>query len=308
MMGMPGKSYRGPLIPLQQEEKRLRTELQQHVLTLGGTIGERNLIHYERLKEAALYVRASFEKHGYEVGSQSYQIGKFTCENLEAEVPGLNKPEEIILVGAHYDSVEGSPGANDNGTGVAALLALSRMFAGRPLERTLRFVAFVNEEPPYFQTSAMGSRVYAVRSQERQGQIVLMISLETMGYYTEKAGSQHYPFPLRFFYPSQGNFIGFVSNFENKSWVQRVVESFRRHGNVASEGAALWSGLPGIGWSDHWSFWQEGIPAIMVTDTALFRDPHYHTSSDLPEYVNYDFLTHIVAGLSRTLADLGNGQ
>ena len=208
MMRMPGKSYQGPLPQLSQAEQAVRQELQGHVFQLGGVIGERNLHHYTKLLESADYIRTSFRQVGYEVKSQHYQVGAHKCENLEVEVLGRNHPEEIILVGAHYDSVHGSPGANDNGTGVAALLALSKMFIERPVSRTIRFVAFVNEEPPYFQTADMGSRVYSQRSRERHEPIRLMLSLETMGYYSEEKGSQQYPFPLSFFTHPQETLSG----------------------------------------------------------------------------------------------------
>ncbi len=307
MLRMPGKSYQGPLVPLTEKEQGVQHTLQVHVNELAERIGERNLTCYPKLLEAASYIRGAWQGMGYEVSSQEYRVGEYRCENLEVEVPGTRKSKEIILIGAHYDSVKGSPGANDNGTGVAALLELARSMSGSPLDRTVRFVAFVNEEPPYFQTSVMGSRVYAERSRQLGERVKLMFSLETMGYYSEAEGSQRYPFPLSFWYPSVGNFIGFVGNLECRSWVQRVVGSFRARANVPSEGAALWGGLPGVGWSDHWSFWQEGFPAVMVTDTALFRDPHYHTAFDLSEYIHFEFLTHVVMGLSGVLSDIGNG-
>lgn len=305
-MRMPGKSYQGPIVPLDQHGRMVLQGLQTHVNELAGRIGERNLTCYPKLLETGSYVRGAFQGMGYEVESQEYGVGEYRCENLEVEVPGTRIPEEIILVGAHYDSVKGSPGANDNGTGVAALLELARSVARNPLDRTVRFVAFVNEEPPYFQTSVMGSRVYAGRSRQLGERIMLMFSLETMGYYSEAEGSQRYPFPLSFWYPSVGNFIGFVSNLECRTWVRRVIGSFRAQAKVPSEGAALWGGLPGVGWSDHWSFWQEGFPAVMVTDTALFRDPYYHTAFDLPEHIHFEFLTHVVIGLTGVLSDIGN--
>lgn len=303
---MPGKSYQGALPSPTDEVRALEQELQRHVHMLGGHIGERNLFHFDKLRLAADYIGAEFESSGYEVLRQPYEVSGKICENIEAEVRGSDRPEDILVIGAHYDSVKGSPGANDNGTGVAAMLVLAKRFSRSPVSRTLRFVAFANEEPPFFQSHDMGSRVYARRSRQRNENIMLMVSLETIGYYTEAADSQRYPPPLSLIYPSTGNFIGFVSNLANGEWVQRAVKSFRRHTPFPSEGAALFGWLPGVGWSDHWAFWKEGFPAIMVTDTALFRDPHYHTANDTPDHIHYGYLARVVVGLRHVVTDLAN--
>ena len=190
--------------------------------------------------------------------SHHYHVAAQAAENLEAEVRGTKHPDEILLIGAHYDSVQGSPGANDNATGVAAMMALARKFRREQPERTVRFVAFPNEEPPFFQTSQMGSLVYAERSRKRNERIILMLSLETLGYHSDAPGSQRYPFPFGLFHPSIADFIAFVSNTDNGPWVQRLVKSFRGHVQFPSEGAAIWSVIPGVAWSDHWAFWQYG--------------------------------------------------
>ena len=189
-------------------------------------------------------------------------------DNIETEIRGTRP--EIIVIGAHYDSVFGSPGANDNGSGVAALLALARRFAGKPTGQTLRFVAFVNEEPPYFQTE-MGSYVYASRCKAHGDRISAMMSLETIGYYSNAPRSQTYPSagigPL---YPTTGNFIGFVGNIPSRALVRAAIRQFRQHAQVPSQGASLAISIPGVGWSDQWAFWQHGYPGIMITDTAPF--------------------------------------
>jgi Zn-dependent M28 family amino/carboxypeptidase len=209
------------------------------------------------------------------------------------------------VIGAHYDSVFGSPGANDNGTGVAATLALAQRFAGRKPEHTLRFVAFVNEEPPYFLSDEMGSFIYAGRCKARGDKISGMISLETIGYFSDAPHSQTYPSPgLGFFYPKVGNFIGFVSNVHSRALLHRVVGLFRKHAKIPSEGAALPAFIPGVSWSDQWSFWRQGYPGIMVTDTAPFRYPHYHSSSDTPDKLDYDRFTLVVSGIEKVIEDL----
>jgi peptidase M28-like protein len=304
MIHMPTDSFRGVLPLLTEEQRRLEEELRAYVQQLAGAIGERNLFRYQQLVAAAEYLRATLASFGYEVRRHRYQVSGHPCENLEAEVRGTDRPEDILLIGAHYDSIQGSPGANDNATGVAATLALARAFAKtRPL-RTVRFVAFTNEEPPFFQSRDMGSRTYARRSRERGEKIALMLSLETIGYYSDEPGSQAYPFPFRFFYPSTANFVAFVSNMENASWVRQLLTAFRRHAQFPSEGGALWEWIPGVAWSDHWSFWKEGYPAVMVTDTAPNRYPHYHTAADTPDKVDFVRMARVVSGLQRVILEL----
>lgn len=283
----------------------LRTELIAHVQKLGGEIGERNLAHYPQLQQAAQYIEGDLVSSGWKVRRDEYEVQGRSCDNLEAELPGASP--EIVLIGAHYDSVLGAPGANDNGSGVAALLALARRMAVSQNARTLRFVAFVNEEPHYFQSSQMGSFVYAKRCRERGDRIVAMISLETIGCYSNEAGSQSYPAPgLGFLYPRTGNFIGFVGNVASRSLLREALGEFRRHAQIPSQGGALPAMIPGVGWSDQWSFWQHGYPGIMVTDTAPFRYPHYHARSDTPDKLDYDSMTRVVAGMEKVIRHLAN--
>ena len=211
---------------------------------------------------------------------------------------------EIVIVGAHYDSVVGSPGANDNGSGVAATLELARLLKGTTFKRTLRLVWFVNEEPPFFPGADMGSRRYAARSRERGERIAAMFSLETIGFYSDAAGSQHYPPPLGMFYPNRGNFLAFVSNVGSRGLLRIAVGAFRRHAAFPSEGVAAPAAVPGVGWSDHASFWAEGYPALMVTDTAPYRYPHYHLGSDTPDKVDYARLARVVTGLRGMIAEV----
>jgi Zn-dependent M28 family amino/carboxypeptidase len=305
---MPKDPFRGPLPSLTADQRTLEQELRAHVQELAGRIGERNLFRYPQLIEAAKYLRTTFGGFGYEVRRQLYDAEGQEAENIWVELPGSSSPEEIVVIGAHYDSVKGSPGANDNATGVAALLALARRFAGRAGPRTLRFVAFTNEEPPFFQSRSMGSRIYARQSRARNERIVVMLSLETLGYYSDEPGSQRYPLPFGLFYPSIANFIAFVSNMENSRWVEQLLTEFRRHAEFPSEGGALWEWIPGVAWSDHWSFWKEGYPAVMVTDTAHNRYPFYHTGSDTPDRVRYDCLARVVSGLRPVITAMTGAQ
>jgi Zn-dependent M28 family amino/carboxypeptidase len=305
MIRMPGKSHRGPLPAADENLVLLAKQLRRRVTRLAEEIGERNVSRRpEALAQAADYLEAAFAGAGYEVGRQEYQVSGVACRNLEVEIVGKTRPEEIVVVGAHYDSAPGSPAANDNGTGVAAVVHLAEVFRQRHLGRTLRFVAFVNEEPPYFQTPQMGSWVYARRCRQRGEKVTAMLSLETIGYYSDARGSQKYPPPFSLLYPSRGRFIGFVGNAASGDLVRRTVRTFRRHEPFPSEGAALPELVPGVGFSDHWSFWREGYPALMVTDTAMFRYPHYHTAQDTPDKVDFEKTARVVRGLEAVIAEL----
>lgn len=309
MIRMPGESYRGPLPPLSGDQEAIRDDLRRVVVMLSETIGGRT-IDTPGLALAAEFLAEELGAIGLEARRQEFDVDGRTCVNLIAEVPGVRRPGEIVVVGAHYDSCGDLPAANDNGSGVAAVLALARAFAGRREgpDRTIRFVFFANEEPPHFQTDRMGSLVYARACRARGDAIVAMLSLETMGYYSDEPGSQHYPAPLDRAYPSEGNFIGFVGDIANGPLVREAVGSFRRHARFPSEGGALPGNLPGVGFSDHWSFWQVGYPAIMVTDTAPFRYRYYHTADDTPGKVDFDRLVRVVDGLRGVVEDLAGGM
>jgi Zn-dependent M28 family amino/carboxypeptidase len=286
--------------PSPQEES-----LRQDVDALAGGIGERNVRCYSKLCEAAAFIEQSLRDGGYQPTRHEYKVRGKSFANIEAEIRGQDSPREIIVVGAHYDTARGSPGANDNGSGVAALLALARSLFNRRSSRSLRFVAFTNEERPFLRTARMGSRVYARRCRERAEDIKGMLSLETIGYCSEKPGSQW----LSFFgalYPSRGDFIVFVANPSSKELLKNATQSFERQTDIGWQSATLPSFSPGANSSDHWSFWKEGYSALMVTDTAPFRYPHYHKRSDTPDKLRYDFLNGVVEGLKETVWDLAN--
>ncbi len=308
MIRMPGESYHGEPPPLDDEQTRLREQLRRHVEKLAGEIGERNLLRYPQLQQAADYIAEQFAAAGYKPARQTFQARGHTFVNIEAELPGTTNPEAIVVVGAHYDTVPGSPGAGDNASGVAGLLALAEHFADRQPGLTVRFVAFANEEMPYFQSDQMGSWVYARRCRKRQENVVAMLSLETIGYFTNEPYSQHYPAPFGAFYPSEGNFIGVIGNVGSRPLVHRVIESFRRHAQFPSHGGAIPGNVAGVGWSDHWSFWQEGYQAVMITDTALFRYPYYHRPEDTPDKLNYDKMAHVIAGVAAVIAELADAR
>ena len=303
MIWMPGTSYYGELLSLGAKEVEFRDALRSDVQMLAGTIGRRNSENYSGLQKAAKFLETELQNAGYEVRRQRYQIDGKDYNNLEVEIKGSDRPDQIILIGAHYDSAALSPGANDNASGAAATLELAKYFANSKPARTLRFVEFVNEEPPFFWTDNMGSLVYAKAVKAKGETIMAMMSLESLGYYSDRPNSQPYPAPLSLLYPSVGNFISFIGNVDSRKVVRTAIHDFRLKAKFPSEGAALPNAIPGVGWSDHWSFWQMGYPAIMVTDTAIYRDPHYHQIDDRPENLDYDRFARVTFGQAQVIAD-----
>ncbi|MDO8438274.1 MAG: M28 family peptidase [Nitrosomonadaceae bacterium] len=282
----------------------LADRLRGHVSHLALEIGQRNIFHPQALHAAADYIRSEWSAQGYAVNSQRYQAREVESENLEVSRIGKTKPQEIVLVGAHYDTVKGSPGADDNASGIAALLELSRLFVSVETERTLRFVAFANEEPPFFFWGQMGSAVYAKTAKAHGEKIRLMISLEMLGAYSDQPGSQGYPPFLKHFYPDQGNFIAMVSNRASREELRQLVAAFQAHSDFPVESLATFEFVPGVAWSDHLSFWRQGYPAVMVTDTAFYRNAAYHSAADTPEKLNYPAMARVVAGLFHALRAL----
>ena len=300
-LNMRGSSHSGPLPDITADQNTLATRLRQDVEALAHTIGQRNLGHRDGLARAADLIEGRFKELGLTTRRQEYKVRGVTCANIEASLAGTSPNEPILVIGAHYDSVEGTAGANDNASGVAALLAVARALKDTKPARGLRLVAFVNEEPPYFQTPEMGSMVYAKAAHEAGERIVGMISFDGLGYYRDEKGSQNYPFPMNLIYPDTANFIGFVGNIKSRQFTDRVVGLFREHAAFPSQGASIPAAVPGAGWSDHWSFWQYGYPALMVTDTLPFRYPHYHTPQDTADQINYEKMARVVEGLIKTI-------
>jgi Zn-dependent M28 family amino/carboxypeptidase len=304
----PGCLSGGKTVPHEFMERADTTgpepRLRKHVQTLAVEIGERHAFRTGSLQAASSYVEEQFRRHGLSVRSQEFAAGTSTVCNVETVIPGRDQALPRIVIGAHYDSVPGCAGANDNATGVAALLEIARAISTASPRRTLVLVAFVNEEPPFFRTSAMGSWVYA-RSLRKAGVSVEgMLSLETIGYYDPRPKSQRYPPPFGALYPDRGEFIGFVANVRSLSFARRCVKTFRRCSPFPSRWVAAPGWIPGLGWSDHWAFWQEGYAGIMVTDTAPFRYPWYHTAGDTPEKISFRDFSRVVDGLQQMVRRL----
>jgi Zn-dependent M28 family amino/carboxypeptidase len=289
---------------MSQPEMVTAERIRHHVKRLAGEIGERNIFRPAALAAAREYIEAEWSEQGYRVSFQWYETLGHPCANLEVARGGSGRPEQNLVVGAHYDSVRGSPGADDNASGVAALLEISRLFAAVVPSIAVRFVAFVNEEPPFFVSGEQGSMMYARSARARGDDIRLMLSLEMLGYYRAEPGSQRYPPLFRLFYPDRGDFLGFVSDFRSRRMMLRMAKLFRAHSGFPLEHVATFRFVPGVAWSDHRSFWRHGYRALMVTDTAFYRNPHYHRAEDTPDKLAYPQLARVTEGLFRSLAAL----
>jgi Zn-dependent M28 family amino/carboxypeptidase len=285
MTAMPGRSHSGPLPPLTSQAEATAARLRQHVTVLSRN--ERN----SDLESAAAYIQAAF---GANARSQYFESGGRKVRNIAVG-------SGPIVVGAHYDSVPGSPGADDNASGVAVLLELAGL-AGD--SAGIQFIAFANEEMPYFMSGEMGSFFAAAQARGEGAKLRAMLSLEMLGYYRDAPRSQHYPFPLAFFYPDRGDFIAFVGDLGARSLIRKSIKAFRAHAEFPSQGVAAPGFMPGVTWSDHWSYRRHGFPAIMVTDTAFYRYPHYHLPTDTAEKLDYERMARVTLGLSSMLKEL----
>ncbi len=314
MAGVPGRSYRGPLAPLTEDERALVPRLKGHVVAIASR--EHNVAHYDELEKSARYIETTLESYGYAVNRQRFDADDFVAgsrrvRNIEVviEPRDAGPATETIVVGAHYDSAPGAPGANDNGSGAAAVTELARLLVDLKgsAARRIRLVLFVNEEPPYFRTEQMGSFQYASALAARKERVVAMYSLETIGYFSDKPASQRYPSLFGLIFPDRGDFLAFVGTLAARPLVRASIASFRAHTQFPTIGGVAPSSIPGIDWSDHWAFTVKGFPAIMLTDTAPFRYPYYHTAFDTPDKVDVERLARVVKGIERMVRDAARG-
>jgi Zn-dependent M28 family amino/carboxypeptidase len=253
----------------------------------------------DRLESAARFIEGEMRALGYNVESQRYESHGVDVRNLIAERSGMNAAASCIVLGAHYDTVPDTPGADDNASGVAGLLELARLLKDYPAKRPVKFVAFANEEPPYFYTAQMGSRQYTKMLRQQKARVLLMFSLEMLGYADERY-DQSYPFPLMrqlLGYPRSGDFIGLVGNLRTTGLLRIVRAAIRRGCKIGVESLSAPGFLPPLFLSDHSSFWRYRYPALMVTDTAFLRNPHYHLPTDNDSTINYRFLAEVVSGV-----------
>jgi hypothetical protein len=288
-----------------QVEGEMMENLKRHIQVLSQDIGERNFWQYQNLERAADYIKGEFRKYGYEPREQIYHLEGKPYRNIIATKKGEIQSDKIIIICAHYDSVVGSPGADDNASGIAGLLELARRLAQENTKKTIKFITMVNEEPPFFMSKDMGSFQYARQVRKKGDNIEAVLCLESLGYYQDKKGSQHYPLGFSFSYPDKGNFIAVVSNFNSRGLLKRIVKEFRQATDFPLEYLVGFSFLAqAIGFSDHWSFWRFGFKAVMITDTAFYRTPYYHTQEDTLDKLDFNSLSLVIEGLHGVLLKL----
>ena len=291
------------------DDSQTEARLRRHVDVLAGLIGPRHLGKPQTLEATIGYLVKELEIAGHTVERQPYAVGSQTAVNLVVEIPGSSPQSGIVVLGAHYDSIESTPGADDNASAVAVLLEAARLLHGAKPRRTIRLVAFACEERPYFETGDMGSQEYARNCRQRGEKIVGMLCLEMVGFFTDEPGSQRVPpgIPrwLHWVFPKRGDFLAAVGNL--RSW--RLVLQFRRGFKRATRFPLFPIALPEliqeIRRSDNSSFWDQGYPALMLTDTSFLRNPHYHEPTDTPETLDYGRMVEVargVAGAVRWLA------
>lgn len=296
-----------PLALPTPEEQEVAGRLRATVVHLAGEVGERNLDKSWNLATATDDLALTLEKMGYEVQRQGFVVGDAPLQNLEVRVPGGEHGGQMIVVGAHYDTRAGTPGADHDASGVAAVIELARAFRDKRLKRTVRLALFANGEEPYAQTEQMGSRVYAKDLVVRGIPVAGMVSVDGIGVYSTAPGSQHFPKELAARYPTTGSFVAVVGTEPSRALVDQVTASMKRHATLPVVGDVVAPEIPFGSASDHWAFASLGTPALMITDTAAFRYAHYRQKTDLPAELDYDRMARVVVGLRKAIEDLAEG-
>lgn len=297
------KSF-NPVIAQKEKLSPLANELKNHVVTLSHNIGSRDIINnYENINKSAEYITKELSGYGYDVQFQNYPVYNRQVKNIFVIKKSPRPDAKTLIVGAHYDTFS-NPGADDNTSAVAGVLALAKKFSKVKTNINIHFVLFANEEPPFFQTEAMGSMVYAKSLKQKNIAVKGAMVLEMIGCYSNKWFSQTYPVLIGPFFPNKGNFIAFVSNFESINFLRQIQGYFFKNSVFPSRSLAAPSIVNGVDFSDHWSFWQQGYPAIMVTDTAFLRNKNYHKQTDTYEKLDYTAMAEIINGLEKTISEI----
>ena len=274
--------------------------LKEHVRELTINIGERSVCYPDNLERAAKYIENFYCGIDLRVKRQPYSYKDITVANIVSGLPSDHKNANNYLLGAHYDTVAGTVGADDNASAIAVQLEVARQLCniGNQLKHNVKFVSFTLEEPPAAFTKHMGSRVYVKNARENKERIDGMICLEMVGY---TSPNQKYPIPLQVMgYPKEGNFIGIVGDFNSRKFTRSLYRAFQSNDNLPVVKLDVpmrgWA-LPDVRRSDHSSFWDEGYKAVMITDTSFFRNPNYHLASDTMETLNFNFMAELVRSL-----------
>ena len=300
----PLQSGSGPLAPLDDGQRQLALNLERHVRAVASE--PHNLAYPEALERTALYIEDALARLGYDVRWQVFDVAGLQVRNIEIVLPPRSSAAHTLVVGAHYDSADDSPGANDNGTGVAALLEMARLLREDPVgaNQRLRLVFFVNEEQPYGKTEDMGSLRHARSLVAQNEKLSGMIALETLGYFSSVRGSQRLPFPFNWLYSDKGDFVAFIGLPGGRAFLRKTVAAFRSTRAFPSTGTIAPASVEGADLSDHWAYHHVGVPALMITDTALYRNPFYHQTFDTPDTVDYTSLARITQGLDQMVRTL----
>lgn len=298
-------------------EKKMKTELigikksMQSDIEYLQNLGPRNSENgtsYKQLRQCEEWVKQRWESQGYVVKKHTFSIKRKEYSNLEIEIRGRKLPSEIIIISAQYDTLPDSPGANNNGSGMAILFQLSQLLRKHTPDRTLRLLNFVNEEDPFFGTEMMGSYQYAKRSHQLREDIKVMLSMDALGIYKDEPGSQRLPFPFSMFYPNRGNFLAFIGDFSSRKYMIETTRGFKKGSSFPIEAGVVPKWAKGAAWSDHSSFWKFGYPGIMVTDTGGFRSPSHTTKEDTMEKLNFEAMSRIVVGMYTSAVHLTSLQ
>ncbi|MDO9383209.1 MAG: M28 family peptidase [Hyphomicrobiaceae bacterium] len=303
---VPGRSFSGQAPALTAPERELAGRLKAHITAIASV--PHNTRRPAALERSAAAVEAAFRSMGYEPQKQVYESDGVSVRNIWVTIePAGGDDVAAVVVGGHYDSAGDAPGANDNASGTAATIELARLLKGyKPARTRIYLVAFVNEESPYWGTQDQGAARFADLLLQKGERVRGMLSLETLGWFNDEPGSQTYPKPFNWIYPDIGNFVAIVGMPGSRSWLHEVIAPFRHSATVPSIGGIAPSSIPGIAWSDHAPFADRGIPALMLTDTAPFRYPHYHRTSDTPDKVDVETLARITTALDKTLRELAH--
>lgn len=276
------------------------------VTMLAQEVGARSYHDIDRLQRSAEFISEQFNSFGYRASKQPFLFKGNIYNNVIAELPGHASPEKILVIGAHYDTVWKTPGADDNASGVAGLLSMAKALAETRPAKTIRFAAFACEEPPAYRTRNMGSYHYAKSLNEAGERVGGMICLEMIGYFNDAPGSQQYPLPFfKLRYPSKGNYISMVGNMRSRAFTRSIAAAFRRAVDLPVVILNAPAIVIGIDFSDHWSFNRFRYNALMVTDTAFYRNPHYHAATDTPETLDYERMAKVVEGLRAAVEEWG---
>ena len=300
--------------------------LKQHVTFLTQTIGERHFGLPGSLDQTANYIDQEWREAKYDPVFQGFSIQPplisrlrakhrlskkpISFKNVIAQLPG--RSDEQIVIGAHYDTAFGTPGADDNASGIAVLIEIARLLKkiqlahSAPFNKSVTLAAFANEEPPFSRTSAMGSARFVKLALQRGEKIGFMLCLEMLGFYTDQPNSQSYPPFLKYFYPDRGDFIAIVGNLRSHSYVKRVKQVFQQETKVAVESLVAPRFVRGVDFSDHMNFWAAGIPAVMLTDTAFYRNPHYHQPSDTLQTLDFERMAEGTIGAASSILTMAN--